>query len=60
MKKFVLFLSIIFAFSHLSFAEQKPNYNNANGTIIFEKEENDTKMIIRKCEVEVTIGDLAD
>lgn len=59
MKKNILIVSIIFAVSHLSFAEITANYNNANGTILLEKEENDTKVIIRKCEVDVTIGDLA-
>ncbi len=59
MKKCIIFVMIVFTISHLLFAEEKANYNDANGTIIFGKEDTDTKVVIRKCEVEVTIGDLA-
>ena len=35
-----------------------PNYEGGNGTIISEKTENYKKVIIRKCELDVKIGDL--
>lgn len=59
MKKFVLLICVLSVVITISFAEEAPNYQNGNGTIIYENEEKDTKVIIRKCEVEVIIGDLA-
>lgn len=56
MKKCFFIAIILFLISSFTFAI--PNYNNGNGTIISESNINNVKIIIRKCTVEVTIGDL--
>lgn len=35
-----------------------PNYNNGNGTVLSEFENNEIKITVRKCELHVVIGDL--
>lgn len=55
MKKYLLLL-IAILFSSMLFAD--PNYNNGNGTIILEKKTDNINTIVRKCEVDVKIGDL--
>ena len=54
MKKFILLLLLIFNHFVLFAA---PNYNNGNGTILFESVEGNKKTVVRKCEMEVTIGE---
>ena len=56
MKKILISAIALLCFSALVYAV--PNYNNGNGTIMFESEYNGVKTVIRKCELEVTIGDL--
>lgn len=54
MKKFIVLLLLIFNHFVLFAA---PNYNNGNGTILFESVEGNKKTVVRKCEMEVTIGE---
>ncbi len=58
MKKLFFFLFITFCrFSIIAV----PNYNNGNGTIIFETVEGNKKTEIRKCEMAIIIGsEIAD
>ena len=50
---------IVLAVTFVSFAETTANYNSGNGTIVFEEVSSDRIVTIRKCEIEVIIGDLA-
>lgn len=58
MKKTVLCILLLLTFVQFIFA--LPNYNNGNGTIVSEKNENGIKTLVRKCEREVVIGNLLD
>lgn len=58
MKKSLVCVSLLLIFAQFAFA--LPNYNNGNGTILSEKTENGIKITIRKCELEVVVGDLLD
>lgn len=55
MKKsfFIFSLLLVHSFALYSF----PNYNNGNGTILFEEVEGNKKTEIRKCEMKIVIGD---
>lgn len=58
MKK--LFFFLVITFCHFVIIA-KPNYNNGNGTIIFETVEGNKKTEIRKCEMAIIIGsEIAD
>jgi hypothetical protein len=58
MKKTVLCILLLLTFVQFIFA--LPNYNNGNGTVLSEKTENGIKITVRKCELEVVIGNLLD
>ena len=58
MKKTVLCILLLLTFAQFIFAS--PNYNNGNGTVLSEKTENGIKITVRKCELEVVIGNLLD
>ena len=55
MKKIFFILTLILLHSFVLYA--LPNYNNGNGTIIFEEVEGNKKTEIRKCEMKIVIGD---
>ena len=55
-----MFILIIFiSISNYMYSESVPNYNSGNGTIIFQNDTKDVIETIRKCNVDITIGDLA-
>ena len=60
MKRNTIFLLGLLYLTNVVSATEIGNYNNGNGTIIDQRNNNDSIIITRKCETEVVIGDLAD
>ncbi len=59
MNRISIIIVLIITISQISAEELRPNYNDGNGTIIFERKENNISELLRKCVVDVKIGDLA-
>lgn len=59
MKKNLILMHVALILMRFSNAQETSDYNNLNGTIIYQKTDTETQVTIRICELEVIIGDLA-